>query len=133
MKRRKMIEAFNLLKEEEGTQFVVREALWKQLVKLVAPDISNSHRELLLRISDDEQKGFIGEQCSPLCSGTGEEPGVRSLIPGLCHWDSWCVMDREGLLLPSPDDSSPERLSFGSVLYAMGSSSWPFVIRPSSL
>lgn len=87
MKRRKMIEAFNLLKEEEGTQFVVREALWKQLVKLVAPDISNSHRELLLRISDDEQKGFIGEQCGPPCSGTGEEPGVRSLVPGLCHWD----------------------------------------------
>ncbi|OXB74297.1 UNVERIFIED_CONTAM: hypothetical protein H355_006826 [Colinus virginianus] len=62
MKRRKMIEAFNLLKEEEGTQFVVREAKWKQLVKLVAPDISNSHRELLLRISDDEQKGFIDKK-----------------------------------------------------------------------
>uniref|UniRef100_A0A669QAI8 Ion transport domain-containing protein n=1 Tax=Phasianus colchicus TaxID=9054 RepID=A0A669QAI8_PHACC len=62
MKRRKMIEAFNLLKEEEGTQFVVREAQWKQLVKLVAPDISNSHRELLLRISDDEQKGFIDKK-----------------------------------------------------------------------
>lgn len=62
MKRRKMIEAFNLLKEEEGTQFVVREAMWKQLVKLVAPDISNSHRELLLRISDDEQKGFIDKK-----------------------------------------------------------------------
>ncbi|XP_075353184.1 mitotic checkpoint serine/threonine-protein kinase BUB1 [Mycteria americana] len=62
MKHRKMIEAFNLLKEEEGAQFVVREARWKQLVKLVAPDISNSHRELLLRISDDEQKGFIDKK-----------------------------------------------------------------------
>ncbi|XP_077638128.1 mitotic checkpoint serine/threonine-protein kinase BUB1 [Lonchura striata] len=62
MKRRKMIEAFNLLKEEEGEQFVVREARWKQLVKLVAPDTSNSHRELLLRISDDEQKGFIDKK-----------------------------------------------------------------------
>ncbi|XP_041877014.1 two pore calcium channel protein 1-like isoform X9 [Corvus kubaryi] len=60
MKRRKMIEAFNLLKEKEGEQFVVREARWKQLVKLVAPDTSSSHRELLLRISDDEQKGFVG-------------------------------------------------------------------------
>uniref|UniRef100_A0A8C6IZ82 Ion transport domain-containing protein n=1 Tax=Melopsittacus undulatus TaxID=13146 RepID=A0A8C6IZ82_MELUD len=50
MKRRKMIE------------FVVREARWKQLVKLVAPDTSNSHRELLLRISDDEQKGFIDKK-----------------------------------------------------------------------
>ncbi|KAM6270766.1 two pore channel protein 2-like isoform 2-T2 [Spheniscus humboldti] len=62
MKHRKMIEAFNLLKEEEGAQFVVREARWKQLVKLVAPDITNSHRELLLRISDDEQKGFIDKK-----------------------------------------------------------------------
>ncbi|XP_027549220.1 two pore calcium channel protein 2-like isoform X2 [Neopelma chrysocephalum] len=62
MKRRKMIEAFNLLKEEEGEQLVVREARWKQLVKLVAPDISNSHRELLLRISDDEQKGFVDKK-----------------------------------------------------------------------
>ncbi|XP_032041610.1 two pore calcium channel protein 2-like isoform X2 [Aythya fuligula] len=62
MKHRKMIEAFNLLKEEEGAQPVVREARWKQLVKLVAPDISNSHRELLLRISDDEQKGFIDKK-----------------------------------------------------------------------
>ncbi|XP_040467742.1 mitotic checkpoint serine/threonine-protein kinase BUB1 [Falco naumanni] len=62
MKHRKMIEAFNLLKEEEGAQFVVREARWKQLVKLVAPDTSNSHRELLLRISDDEQKGFIDKK-----------------------------------------------------------------------
>lgn len=75
MKHRKMIEAFNLLKEEEGAQPVVREARWKQLVKLVAPDISNSHRELLLRISDDEQKGFIGEQWGLLCSGSGKEPG----------------------------------------------------------
>ncbi|KAM6298308.1 two pore channel protein 2-like [Aegotheles albertisi] len=62
MKHRKMIEAFNLLKEEEGAQFVVREGRWKELVKLVAPDISNSHRELLLRISDDEQKGFIDKK-----------------------------------------------------------------------
>ncbi|XP_052639875.1 uncharacterized protein LOC128140339 isoform X1 [Harpia harpyja] len=62
MKHRKMIEAFNLLKEEEGAQFVVREARWKQLVKLVAPDISNSHRELLLCISDNEQKGFIDKK-----------------------------------------------------------------------
>lgn len=92
-----MIEAFNLLKEEEGTQFVVREAQWKQLVKLVAPDISNSHRELLLRISDDEQKGFIGEQWGTLCSWTGEEPGIRSLVPGFCYWDSCYVMDWEGL------------------------------------
>lgn len=76
MKHRKMIEAFNLLKEEEGAQFVVREACWKQLVKLVAPDISNSHRELLLCISDNEQKGFIGEQWgTAMPKGLGRSPG----------------------------------------------------------
>uniref|UniRef100_A0A8D0L7J6 Ion transport domain-containing protein n=1 Tax=Sphenodon punctatus TaxID=8508 RepID=A0A8D0L7J6_SPHPU len=56
MKRHKMVEAFNLLKVKEDTEFVVKEAHWKQLVKLVAPKISMAHRELLLRISDDEQK-----------------------------------------------------------------------------
>uniref|UniRef100_A0ACB8G9F8 Uncharacterized protein n=1 Tax=Sphaerodactylus townsendi TaxID=933632 RepID=A0ACB8G9F8_9SAUR len=59
MKRRKMIEAFNLLKIKEGTEFVVTEDTWKSLIKLVAPDISTSHRELLLRISDEEQKGHV--------------------------------------------------------------------------
>uniref|UniRef100_A0A4X2L6X3 Ion transport domain-containing protein n=1 Tax=Vombatus ursinus TaxID=29139 RepID=A0A4X2L6X3_VOMUR len=63
MKRHKMIEAFNILKTKEGTEFVVKEAQWKQLVKIVAPDISNSHRELLLRISDEEQKGYVDKKC----------------------------------------------------------------------
>ncbi|KAH0622812.1 hypothetical protein JD844_025507 [Phrynosoma platyrhinos] len=62
MKRRKMIEAFNLLKVKEGGEFVVKEDHWKRLVKLVAPDISTSHRELLLRISDEEQKGCVDKK-----------------------------------------------------------------------
>lgn len=62
MKRRKMIEAFNLLKVKEGAEFVVREDKWKQLVKLVSPGISTAHRELLLRISDEEQSGYVGKQ-----------------------------------------------------------------------
>uniref|UniRef100_A0A803SYU9 Ion transport domain-containing protein n=1 Tax=Anolis carolinensis TaxID=28377 RepID=A0A803SYU9_ANOCA len=62
MKRRKMIEAFNLLKVKEGAEFVVKEDQWKHLVKLVAPDISTSHRELLLRISDEEQKGCVDKK-----------------------------------------------------------------------
>lgn len=61
MKRRKMIEAFNLMKVKEGAEFVVKVAQWKRLVKLVAPDISTSHHELLLRISDEEQRGYVGE------------------------------------------------------------------------
>ncbi|KAJ1153083.1 hypothetical protein NDU88_005850 [Pleurodeles waltl] len=60
MKHRKMVDAFNILKVKEVQEFVIKQAQWNRLVKLVAPDISNSHRELLLRVSDDEQKGYIG-------------------------------------------------------------------------
>ncbi|XP_028925827.1 two pore calcium channel protein 1-like [Ornithorhynchus anatinus] len=63
MKRHKMIEAFNILKAKEGTEFVVKESHWKQLVEIVAPDISKSHQDLLLRISDDEQKGHVDKKC----------------------------------------------------------------------
>ncbi|XP_030051782.1 two pore calcium channel protein 1 isoform X2 [Microcaecilia unicolor] len=59
MKRRKMVDAFNILKVKENTEFVVKEDRWKKLVKLVAPDISNAHRELLLRVSDDKQTGHV--------------------------------------------------------------------------
>ncbi|XP_041418615.1 two pore calcium channel protein 1 [Xenopus laevis] len=59
MKRRKMVNAFNTLKVKEGSEFVIRDDKWKELVKLVAPDISNSHRELLLRVSDEEQNGYV--------------------------------------------------------------------------
>ncbi|KAM8945491.1 two pore channel protein 2-like [Pelodytes ibericus] len=62
MKRRKMVEAFNSLKVKEGSEFVIPEARWKHLVKLVAPDISNSHRELLLRVSSDENTGYVGKE-----------------------------------------------------------------------
>ncbi|XP_075452477.1 two pore channel protein 2-like [Ascaphus truei] len=61
MKRRKMVDAFNALKIKEGSEFIIKEAKWKHLVKLVAPEISNSHRELLLRVSDDEHKGHVGK------------------------------------------------------------------------
>uniref|UniRef100_UPI00398EBC99 two pore segment channel 3 n=1 Tax=Pristiophorus japonicus TaxID=55135 RepID=UPI00398EBC99 len=63
MKHRKMIEAFNILKMKHETEFVVLDSHWKQLVKLVAPEIPSSHRELLWRVSDDEQKGFVGREC----------------------------------------------------------------------
>ncbi|XP_053316776.1 two pore channel protein 1-like [Spea bombifrons] len=62
MKRRKMMEAFGAVKVKEGSEFVVPEARWKHLVKLVAPDISNSHRELLLRVSADENTGHVGKE-----------------------------------------------------------------------
>ncbi|XP_018120624.1 two pore calcium channel protein 1 isoform X1 [Xenopus laevis] len=61
MKRRKMVDAFNTLKVKVGSEFVIKEDKWKMLVKLVAPDISNSHRELLLRVSDEEQNGYVGK------------------------------------------------------------------------
>ncbi|XP_062933886.1 two pore channel protein 2-like [Cynocephalus volans] len=59
LKRHKMIEAFNILKVKVGTEFVVKETEWRQLTKVVAPDISTSHLELLLRISDEGQKGHV--------------------------------------------------------------------------
>ncbi|XP_069462951.1 two pore calcium channel protein 1-like [Ambystoma mexicanum] len=59
MKHRKMVDAFNILKVKEDKDVVIKQAQWNQLVKLVAPDISNAHRELLLRVSDDQQKGYV--------------------------------------------------------------------------
>uniref|UniRef100_A0A8C5QY08 Ion transport domain-containing protein n=1 Tax=Leptobrachium leishanense TaxID=445787 RepID=A0A8C5QY08_9ANUR len=62
MKRRKMMEAFNALKVKEGSELVIPEARWKRLVKLVAPDISKSHRELLLRVSNEDNTGYVGKE-----------------------------------------------------------------------
>lgn len=62
LKRHKMTEAFNILKVKVGTEFVVKEARWRRLVKVVAPDIRSSHLELLLRISDEGQKGHVGKK-----------------------------------------------------------------------
>uniref|UniRef100_A0A452F315 Ion transport domain-containing protein n=1 Tax=Capra hircus TaxID=9925 RepID=A0A452F315_CAPHI len=59
LKRHKMTEAFNILKVKVGTEFVVKEARWRRLVKVVAPGISSSHLELLLRISDEGQTGHV--------------------------------------------------------------------------
>ncbi|KAM5164486.1 two pore channel protein 2-like [Mantella aurantiaca] len=62
MKRRKMAEAFNALKVKEGSDFVITETKWNKLVRLVAPDISNSHRELLLRVSKEENQRSVGKE-----------------------------------------------------------------------
>uniref|UniRef100_A0A5F9C7K4 Two pore channel 3 n=1 Tax=Oryctolagus cuniculus TaxID=9986 RepID=A0A5F9C7K4_RABIT len=59
LKRHKMMEAFKILKVKVGTEFVVREAEWKRLARMVVPDISSSHLELLWRISDEGQKGHV--------------------------------------------------------------------------
>ncbi|XP_023107666.1 two pore calcium channel protein 1-like isoform X3 [Felis catus] len=62
LKRHKMIEAFNILKVKVGTEFVVTEAQWRRLAKVVAPHISGPHLELLLRISDEGQKGHVARK-----------------------------------------------------------------------
>ncbi|XP_073528630.1 two pore channel protein 2-like [Phyllobates terribilis] len=62
MKRRKMADAFNALKVQEGSEFVILESTWLKLVKLVAPDISNSHRELLLRVSKEDNQRCVGKE-----------------------------------------------------------------------
>nr|XP_021526474.1 LOW QUALITY PROTEIN: two pore calcium channel protein 1-like [Aotus nancymaae] len=59
LKRHKMIAAFNILKVKVGTEFVVEEAQWRRLAQVVAPDMSSAHLELLLRISDEGQKGHV--------------------------------------------------------------------------
>ncbi|XP_043913194.1 two pore calcium channel protein 1-like [Protopterus annectens] len=59
MKRHKMTQAFHILKVEEGTKSVIKNSHWRELMNVVAPDISCSHRELLLRILDEEQKGYM--------------------------------------------------------------------------
>uniref|UniRef100_A0A2K5QJ75 Ion transport domain-containing protein n=1 Tax=Cebus imitator TaxID=2715852 RepID=A0A2K5QJ75_CEBIM len=59
LKRHKMIAAFNVLKVKVGADFVVEEAQWRRLAQVVAPDMSSAHLELLLRISDEGQKGHV--------------------------------------------------------------------------
>ncbi|KAL0620150.1 Two pore calcium channel protein 1 [Plecturocebus cupreus] len=59
LKRHKMIAAFNVLKVKVGIEFVVKEAQWRRLAQVVAPDMSSAHLELLLRISDEGQKGHV--------------------------------------------------------------------------
>uniref|UniRef100_A0A8C7MJA1 Two pore segment channel 3 n=1 Tax=Oncorhynchus kisutch TaxID=8019 RepID=A0A8C7MJA1_ONCKI len=61
-KRHKMVRAFGVLQERKGEgEPVVSQACWNQLVRLVQPDISNAHRELLWSVSDDNNKGCIGK------------------------------------------------------------------------
>lgn len=62
-KRHKMVRAFAVLQEqrEEGAEPVVTQANWNQLVRLVQPDISNAHRELLWSVCDDQNQGCIGK------------------------------------------------------------------------
>ncbi|KAM7394820.1 hypothetical protein PAMP_021600 [Pampus punctatissimus] len=62
-KRHKMVRAFAVLQEqkEEGGEPVVTQASWNQVVRLVQPDISDAHRELLWNVSDDKNQGSIGK------------------------------------------------------------------------
>ncbi|XP_074521541.1 two pore segment channel 3 [Halichoeres trimaculatus] len=62
-KRHKMVRAFAVLQEhrEEGAEPVVSQANWNQVVRLVQPDISNAHRELLWSVSDHNNQGCIGK------------------------------------------------------------------------
>lgn len=57
-----MVQAFAVLQEqrEEPCEPVVSQTSWNQLVRLVQPDISNAHRELLWSVSDDKNQGAIG-------------------------------------------------------------------------
>ncbi|KAG7220282.1 hypothetical protein INR49_018338 [Caranx melampygus] len=62
-KRHKMVRAFAVLQEqkEAGGGPVVTQDNWNQVVRLVRPDISNAHRELLWSVCDDKNQGAIGK------------------------------------------------------------------------
>ncbi|KAJ8246465.1 hypothetical protein GJAV_G00268130 [Gymnothorax javanicus] len=60
-KRCKMARAFRVLQEPGEAGPVVLQARWSQLVRLVQPDISSAHRELLWSVSDPEKRGHIGK------------------------------------------------------------------------
>uniref|UniRef100_A0A671T2Y1 Two pore calcium channel protein 1-like n=1 Tax=Sinocyclocheilus anshuiensis TaxID=1608454 RepID=A0A671T2Y1_9TELE len=62
-RRFKMCRAFSLLRETcgEGGEPVVTQAKWNHLVKLVKPNISIAHQELLWSVLDDQNKGHIGK------------------------------------------------------------------------
>lgn len=62
-KRHKMVRAFSVLQEQRDGEAepVVSQANWNQVVRLVQPDISNAHRELLWSVSDPKGHGCIGK------------------------------------------------------------------------
>ncbi|KAG7492981.1 hypothetical protein MATL_G00019890 [Megalops atlanticus] len=60
-KRNKMVRAFRVLQETWGGEPRVTQARWNQLVRMVQPGLSNSHRELLWCVSDVDKKGYIGK------------------------------------------------------------------------
>uniref|UniRef100_A0A672T8I1 Two pore segment channel 3 n=1 Tax=Sinocyclocheilus grahami TaxID=75366 RepID=A0A672T8I1_SINGR len=62
-RRFKMCRAFSLLQETwgEGGEPVVTQAKWNHLIKLVKPNISIAHQELLWSVLDDQNKGHIGK------------------------------------------------------------------------
>ncbi|XP_014893006.1 two pore segment channel 3, partial [Poecilia latipinna] len=62
-KRHKMARAFGVLQEqrEEGGPPVVSHENWNKLVQQARPDISSAHRELLWKVCDDSNQGFIGK------------------------------------------------------------------------
>ncbi|KAI1896962.1 hypothetical protein AGOR_G00100300 [Albula goreensis] len=60
-KRYKMVRAFRVLQETLGEEPTVSQSRWNQLVRMVQPNISNAHRELLWSVSDTDRKGHIGK------------------------------------------------------------------------
>ncbi|XP_060767242.1 two pore segment channel 3 isoform X2 [Neoarius graeffei] len=62
-KRQKLCRAFSLLQEVGGAgdEPTVSQTRWNQLVRLVQPDISNAHRELLWSVCDPQSTGHTGK------------------------------------------------------------------------
>ncbi|MCI4393433.1 hypothetical protein PGIGA_G00157470 [Pangasianodon gigas] len=62
-KRQKLCCAFSLLQEVgvAGEEPTVSQTRWNQLVRLVQPDISSAHRELLWSVCDPQSTGHVGK------------------------------------------------------------------------
>nr|XP_057902092.1 two pore segment channel 3 [Doryrhamphus excisus]XP_057902093.1 two pore segment channel 3 [Doryrhamphus excisus]XP_057902094.1 two pore segment channel 3 [Doryrhamphus excisus] len=63
-KRHKMARAFAVLQERtgEGGEPLVSRACWTRLIRLVQPDISHAHIELLWSVTDDKNRGAIDKK-----------------------------------------------------------------------
>ena len=61
-KRHKLLRAFCVLQErrKDSEEQVVSQAVWKQLVRLVQPNMGSAHRELLWSVLDHQNQGCIG-------------------------------------------------------------------------
>lgn len=60
-KRKKLAQAFDILKVQKGGRLVVTYTVWCELMKRVIPNRSRSHIDLLIRVLDIDGSKLIRE------------------------------------------------------------------------